>query len=375
MKKGGISPLAGFINFLEGNFKGAIEVYKALLERKPNNINIARNLVILLMLDQRYDEALMVIDRYLSIMRTEKKERMKPRLQDLYRDLVLLKIIVQFKLKKFDKIYSLIKDYLGENIYICPIELEETLNFDLDIENVVTKMDEDDWLKIQRWLQRSKKDELIAPVPKPLKKYFISYLEMVMERENDERKKSDILSLIAILVTSMGKVKKGLNLAQQALEINPNGFVANILFGKINYILGYLNTAYEHFLKAYKVANKNEKYLPLLNIGIVLSQVGLYKDALKYVNKAIKANLSSRIAWYIRAKILLDSERWREAEKAFKALIQMDPRNPKVWIGLGKVYINNGNLTKAIEAFLSAKKLIGDNEELNFLINLARNLK
>lgn len=374
-RRGSGAILNAFLKYVEGDFKSAIDIYRRLLDKKPNNLTLARNLALLLVLDKKYEEALMVIDKYLAMLKTEKKGKIRNK--ELYRELILLKITAQVKLNKLEGVYNLIESYLGEEIYICPIELEEALNFDLDLEDVIIELDEDDWLKIQRWLHGVKKDDIIAPLPRQLKINIIKCLYYLLEHTDDDVKKSEILSLISMLVTSLGKVKLGIKLAKESLELNPDGFKSNLIMGKINYLLGNLNTAYEYFLKAHKIASKTKErysYLALLNIGIILSQAGLYKDALKFVNKAIKMNLSSRNSWYVRAKILLDSEMWKEAEKAFTALIQMDSKNPKIWIGLGKVYLNNGNLTKAVEAFLTAKKLIGNSEELNFLINLARNL-
>ena len=362
--------IEAFVSMIDGDFEHAINIYRGILERHPKNIVSARNLGLLLVLNKQYEEALMVIDKYLGLM---KSERIKD--PNLYKDFILLKILIYLKTNRDGKILELIQKYLGEDIYIAPLDLEEALNFDINLKRVVSELDDEEWLKIQRWLNRTKKDDLIVPIPKFVKLLLIEKLWEFYFNSESREQKSELLALIAILITSLGRVRRGLELSEKALRMNPENPYINIIYGKIKYLLGDPSTAFYHFREAGKKFQNKDKYIALLNMGITLAQVGLYNDALKYVNKALKMNLSSKTAWYTRARILLESERWKDAEKAFRALVQMDPKNPKVWIGLGKAYMVLGQLTRAVEAFLNAKKLIEENyEELDYLITLARKL-
>ncbi len=370
-KKKSARVIEAFINMIDGNYSRAIEIYRGILERHPRNVISARNLSLLLVLDGRYEEALEIINSYLGFLRSE-----KIRDPTIYKDLMLLKILIYLRMNKDGELINLIKRYLGEEIYICPLDLEEALNFDISLKRVVSELDDEEWLKIQRWLNRTKKDDLIVPIPKFVKLQLIEKLWEFYFKNENQNFRGELLALISILITSLGRVKRGLELAERALSLNPNSPYINMLYGKIKYLLGDPSTAFYHFKLAYKMLEgSKDRYIPLLNMGIILAHVGLYSDALKYVNKAIKMNLSSKNAWYIRARILLESERWRDAEKAFRALVQIDQKNPKAWIGLGKAYLVLGQLTKAVEAFLTAKRLIEeDNEELDYLITLARKL-
>ena len=336
MKKNVSADKSKLLTFLLFNkYDSLIEILESRLSKNIFDCALARLLALSYYNIGNYESALNVIDRCIGYLKSTKKNKNK---HSIYiRDFYLLKILTLYALRELNGIPDLVMDYLGEGLFVCPIDLQESLNMDLDLEKIIMLEDEGEWLKIKRWLIKIESGGQINESTFWLKNKLFNILEDVAKIAEDVTK-AKALAIMGTLASEIGRVDLGLRLANQALEIIPNDIDIRLLIGKILYLSGKEQKAYQLFKKITEEEN-DKKYLAYLNLAVILARYNQFDEAIKMINKTIKLNISSNLAWYIRARILFESERFQEAEKAFRALLMMDPKNTKIYQWLGKTYL------------------------------------
>jgi len=348
-----------------------IEVLESKISKNVFDCTLARILALSYYFVGRYEEALNVIDRCIGFLKSTKKNKKK---RDVpIKDFYLLKILTLSSLGELESIPKLVMDYLGESLFVCPIDLQESLNMDLGLEKIIMLEDEGEWLKIKRWLLKIEGGNQVEESTLWIKRKLIDILYNVA-RNSTNTIKAKALAIIGTLASEIGRVDLGLKLAKQAYNMAPNDIEIRLLLSKILYLSGKEQEAYLSYKKLTE-EESNLKYLAYLNMAVILARNNQFEDAIKMINKAIKLNISSNLAWYIRARILFESERFQEAEKAFRALLMIDPKNAKIHQWLGKTYLALGKIDKAVEHLSKSKTVIGEADELDFLITLAKNYK
>jgi len=372
MKKNISEDKSKILSYLLFNkYDSLIEILETRLSKNIFDCVLARLLALSYYYVGNYENALNVIDRCIGYLKSAKKNKNKHNVQ--IRDFYLLKILTLYALRELSGIPNLVMEYLGESLFVCPIDLQESLNMDLDLEKIIMLEDEGEWLKIKRWLLKIESGGQINESTLWLKNKLFNILEEVAKTSDNETK-AKALAIMGTLASEIGRVDLGLKLANQALEIVPNDANIRLLIGKILYLSGKEQEAY-HLFKEITEEEDNKRYLAYLNLAVILTRHNQFDEAIKMINRAIKLNISSNLAWYIRARILFESERFQEAEKAFRALLMMDPKNAKIHQWLGKTYLALGKIDKAVEHLSKSKVEVKEIDELDFLVTLARNYK
>ena len=138
-----------------------------------------------------------------------------------------------------------------------------------------------------------------------------------------------------------------LNMAQLVETNNPDLFLTK--GGALN-LLGDVGGA----VKAYELALKmpiDELDETLYNIGISFGQSGETLLAIKYLEKAHKANPSNEIVLYELGYYYDKDLQFENSIEAYNKYLDIDPFNHSVWYNIGITYNRIGTFEKAIEAY------------------------
>lgn len=94
-----------------------------------------------------------------------------------------------------------------------------------------------------------------------------------------------------------------------------------------------------------------------LQMGIVLAKIGDREEAMKYFDKVLSTEPKNAAALNNRGNIFMLEEKYPEAQKAYLAASQADPKDAYVWVNLAKSYKAVNDTKKAKSAFIKAQKL------------------
>ena len=94
-----------------------------------------------------------------------------------------------------------------------------------------------------------------------------------------------------------------------------------------------------------------------LQMGIILAKIGDREEAMKYFDKVLSTEPRNAAALNNRGNIFMLKEKYPEAQKAYLAASQADPKDAYVWVNLAKSYKAVNNTQKAKAAFIKAQKL------------------
>ncbi len=86
------------------------------------------------------------------------------------------------------------------------------------------------------------------------------------------------------------------------------------------------------------------------------------KDALIYMNKAIKLDPKDKKLLFLKAQLLYQLERYRKAAVLFEMLAKQNVKPGRSWLMAGYAYLNSGDTKKAYHAFTKAKKYPGQRD-------------
>ncbi len=118
--------------------------------------------------------------------------------------------------------------------------------------------------------------------------------------------------------------------------------------------MGQIEEAQKEFLLITKI-DPND-YVALFNIGKIFYERNMRDNALGYLMKAVKINLSFPDAWFYIGKIHLDSNKYSEAMNAFINCVKSDPKNYEAHYNLGIIYKAMNNTVKALQEFEIAER-------------------
>ena len=121
---------------------------------------------------------------------------------------------------------------------------------------------------------------------------------------------------------------------------------------------------YNYFHKQKKELNPKEAREWFL-LGNSHIQNGQYKEAIKYLEKAVELNHKDCLNWYWLGNSYNQNGQYKEAIKCFKKATNLDSKDYLNWYWLGNSYNQNGQYKEAIECLEKAAKL-NPNDYLNW---------
>lgn len=94
-----------------------------------------------------------------------------------------------------------------------------------------------------------------------------------------------------------------------------------------------------------------------LQIGIILARIGDHTEAIKYFDKVISLDAKNAAALNNRGNLLMISDKYQDAARAYQAAAQASPEDAQILVNLARAYKRMGQLKNAKATFIKAKKL------------------
>ena len=346
----------------------ALSIYESLYNRFPNSQLVVNNLVLTLIKKGDMEKAKNILEEFLN----KKRKVSRVSKTRLLSNLIILKYLIHLMLGNVEEAINYFNEKLSEEFYICSPDWEELPNLEFDLETFF-RINDDELSKFQWSVTYSKHSEYILPLSENLRLLIYKIVKKrLAENGNDKNVTRHLKKILAIVALSLGKIKEA-KLMAEALTEEDRDFYSLVVRGKIRYVINDLNGAYQDFLEALKMAeNTNQRHIPLANLSVIFMRTGDYEKALELINEALRSKVDCYLCWYIRAMIYLRSEKWIEAEKAFKAILEWRKDDGRIWYGLGITYLARNKLLESIECFLKAMKLDPTRESSKLYLDLAR---
>ena len=122
--------------------------------------------------------------------------------------------------------------------------------------------------------------------------------------------------------------------------------------------------------KATSAAN-NSNYLtaPMVNLGMALTDMGDYNDAIQVLTKVVDREPKWTFALNELGLAYLLNKDYKNAIDRFNAVIKRDDKYSAAWYNLGKAQYANGNIGEAKKAYSQLRKLGSSDKRANELAN------
>lgn len=92
-----------------------------------------------------------------------------------------------------------------------------------------------------------------------------------------------------------------------------------------------------------------------LQMGILLAKAGDREEAMKYFDKVLELDAKNAAAMNNRGNIFMIEDKHLEAQKAYLAATQADPKDANLWVNLARAYKETNDIKKAKAAFIKAQ--------------------
>lgn len=360
------SLIKGYLSFLDGDLEQAKRIYLDIYKKFPDSQLILYNLILTYLRKGEIEEAKKVLYEFFE----RKKMTLERTKHRIVRNMFVLNLLLHILSGEVTRAIGLIREQMYEELFIIPPDWEYVPNIELDLAKIFS-VDEEEIGRLQRIFLFPKKSEYVFPIDSRVRLIMYRRLSTLAKTREFNLFTRGILAILAASINRFKEAREFLNLAK-----NESSDIEVILLrGKIKYVLGDLNGAYRDFLDAVKlIKEKSKQFIPLANLSVIYLVSGDHDKAIEKINEALKIRADCYTCWYIRALTLLYAEKWREAEQAFKAILEWKKDDPRIWFGLGLTKIARGKVLDGIEAMIRAIKLDPMNDSYVFYLNLARRM-
>ncbi len=142
-----------------------------------------------------------------------------------------------------------------------------------------------------------------------------------------------------------GDMETGADIAARAAAKFPGSARAAMEHGYYLQLRGNLDQAMVYFKKAIELDPKYEE--PPFFLADLLVKQEDYAAAIPYLDAAIACRTDYVPARVLRARALMNLERWQDAIKELEATVAMDPRHPQPHLMLSQIYFRQGDEARA----------------------------
>jgi len=155
--------------------------------------------------------------------------------------------------------------------------------------------------------------------------------------------------------------------SEVALQLAPENAYVNQVSG---YVLQHLNepeTAFQHFLKSYRISPKNPE--SLMGLSNLYLGVGLHEDALQLAEQALELDPLFKSAWTMKVFANFYLSRWEKTRDVCQSFLKIDPDNQAALEYLFQAYFLLNQKEKALEILpkIRTMKLLGLDLEIALL--------
>jgi tetratricopeptide (TPR) repeat protein len=181
---------------------------------------------------------------------------------------------------------------------------------------------------------------------------------------------------IALIAMGSGKKKVALELAENALKINPYHVDAWSLVGKIKLINADAKGALEAYYRIVSEdSNSQEGYVGMAEALLAQKQI---EKALLAIDKAIRAGSEEAHTFHLRGKIFLAMGKFFKATRALSKAKRIEDKDAEILADLGLAQLGARSITRAEKNFkesLKRKRLVRAQEGMASVLNMRRKYK
>ena len=142
----------------------------------------------------------------------------------------------------------------------------------------------------------------------------------------------------ATRLREQGKYEDAIKLCNEAIELNPNNYLAYLRRGNFYYRQKQYERAIQDFDKAIQL---NPNYsIAYNNRGLSYSDLKKYEIAIQDYNKAIQINSNYALAYYNRGTSYVYLKKYDLAIKDYSKAIQINPKYAEAYNNRGAVYVD-----------------------------------
>jgi len=190
-------------------------------------------------------------------------------------------------------------------------------------------------------------------------------LEFYERAKTYDGKNPDIYKNSAVAYRHKKDFNNAVKNIKQSIKLKPEDINSKILLGNIYYELGRYSDAVEQYRKILEISPDTPSVL--FNIGSALLKTGEDFAGMEYLKKAGSADGIGEIAHRAYSKLgVLFTKRlnFELAEKYLKKAISLRPEAPLNRYNLGIAYLKQNKKNKALQEFIKADQLGGNDPEL-----------
>ena len=130
------------------------------------------------------------------------------------------------------------------------------------------------------------------------------------------------LELLGYALEKENRLDEAQEIYRKILEMNKEDVKAYLGLGRINMVNEKYNDAKDAYLMAYKI-NPHSREL-LENLAFVYEKLGDLNEALKYIDLAIEMDTNNKHLWTTKGQLLMKSEKYEDAKRAFEKATAID---------------------------------------------------
>ena len=142
------------------------------------------------------------------------------------------------------------------------------------------------------------------------------------------------------------------------LQAHPDHAYGHYLLGLARYFMGNLEGGLENIKQSVEYDEVEAEWLS--NLGIILTELKRYEEAIPYFDKAIEKDPDYAESYWNKSHALWFAGQHAEAEEAARKCIALTDDIPEAWLNLGTALVSQGKRDEAIEAWEKALEVKPD---------------
>jgi tetratricopeptide (TPR) repeat protein len=138
--------------------------------------------------------------------------------------------------------------------------------------------------------------------------------------------KAEAHSSLGLIFFRQGNLEQAVEAYRRGLRFNPSDVPLHTNLGTALIRQGRIDAAISEFQAALEASPDSETYC---NLGLALGFKGLFDEAMKHYNEAIRLWPGNAKAYYLFANILMAQDRVEEAVSKYREALKIDPQHKK----------------------------------------------
>lgn len=168
---------------------------------------------------------------------------------------------------------------------------------------------------------------------------------------------------LGMIYRARSETAKAKQAIEQAFEIAPDAASTRFALAVLLRDAGYYKEAVQQFERAKAVRRSEDLDLELASTYYLLGDFTRTLELLKQILAAGEPSKSVGV-YKLLAETYAKLERWPEALETLEKAVELDPRNPTLYLDLGLIFVNVNALSQAEQLFLGALKHLPNAAEL-----------